>query len=87
MSITSFVFQFLNLLITVLTVAILIRALLTWIPNLDTSNPLVRLLVQITDPILQPARRLIPPVGGMDLSPIVVILALQLLQRLLLQVA
>ena len=86
MSITGFLFQFLNLLITVLTVAILIRALLSWIPNLDPSNPLVRLLNQITDPILQPARRLIPPVGGMDLSPIVVILALQLLQRLLLQV-
>jgi YggT family protein len=81
----GFFFQFLNLLITVLTVAILIRALLSWIPNLDTRNPLVRLLHQITDPILEPARRLIPPIGGMDISPIVVILALQLLQRVLLQ--
>ena len=67
--------------------AILIRALLTWIPNLDPSNPLVRLLNQITDPLLQPARRLIPPMGGMDLSPIVVIVVLQLLQRLLLRLA
>jgi YggT family protein len=83
MSIAGFLFQFLNLLITVLTVAILIRALLTWIPNLDPSNPLVRLLNQVTDPVLQPARRLIPPVGGMDLSPIVVILVLQGLQMLL----
>ncbi len=83
----SYLFQFLNLLLTVLTVAILIRALLTWIPNLDPSNPLVRLLNQITDPLLQPARRLIPPMGGMDLSPIVVIVVLQLLQRLLLRLA
>ena len=87
MSITAYIFQFLNLLLTVLTVAILIRALLTWIPNLDPSNPLVRLLNQITDPLLQPARRLIPPMGGMDLSPIVVIVVLQLLQRLLLRLA
>ena len=83
----SYLFQFLNLLLTVLTVAILIRALLTWIPNLDPSNPLVRLLNQITDPLLQPARRLIPPMGGMDLSPIVVIVVLQLLQRLLIRLA
>ena len=42
----NFFFQFLNLLLTVLTVAILIRALLTWIPNLDPSNPLVKLLTR-----------------------------------------
>ncbi len=83
----SYLFQFLNLLLTVLTVAILIRALLTWVPNMDPSNPLVRLLNQITDPLLQPARRLIPPMGGMDLSPIVVIVVLQLLQRLLMRLA
>ena len=83
----AFLFQFLNLLLTALTVAILIRVLLTWIPNLDPSNPLVRLLNQITDPILAPARRLIPPIGGMDLSPIVVILVLQVLQKLLYRLA
>ena len=83
----SYLFQFLNLLLTALTVAILIRALLTWVPNMDPSNPLVRLLNQITDPLLQPARRFIPPMGGMDLSPIVVIVVLQLLQRLLMRLA
>ena len=83
----SYLFQFLNLLLTVLTVAILIRALLTWVPNMDPSNPLVRLLNHITDALLQPARRLIPPMGGMDLSPIVVIVVLQLLQRLLMRLA
>ena len=83
----SYLFQFLNLLLTVLTVAILIRALLTWVPNMDPSNPLVRLLNQITDPLLEPARRLIPPMGGMDLSPIVVIVVLQLLQRVLMRLA
>ncbi len=83
----AFIFQFLNLLLTAFTAAILICVLLTWIPNLDPSNPLVRLLNQATDPILAPARRFIPPIGGMDLSPIVVILVLQVLQKLLYRLA
>jgi YggT family protein len=79
----AFIFQFLSILLTILSWAILIRVLLSWIPNLDRGNPLVRLLAQITDPVLEPARRIIPPIGGMDLSPIVVLLLLRLLQQLL----
>ena len=78
-----FIFQFLSILLTILSWAILIRVLLSWIPNLDRSNPLVQLLGQITDPILEPARRIIPPIGGMDLSPIVVLVLLRLVQQLL----
>ncbi len=78
-----FIFQFLSILLTVLSWAILIRVLLSWIPNLDRGNPLVQLLAQITDPVLEPARRIIPPIGGMDISPIVVLLLLRLLQQLL----
>ena len=80
----TFLLQFFTILITVLTWAILIRVLLSWIPNLDRGNMLVQLLMQITDPILEPARRIIPPIGGLDISPIVVILLLQVLERLLL---
>jgi YggT family protein len=79
----DYLIQFLTILITILTWAILIRVLLSWIPNLDRGNPLVQLLHQITDPVLEPARRIIPPLGGMDLSPIVVILVLQLLEQVL----
>lgn len=79
----NFLIQFLTILITILTWAILIRVLLSWIPNLSRDNPLVQLLYQITDPVLEPARRIIPPLGGMDFSPIVVILVLQLLEQLL----
>jgi YggT family protein len=78
-----FIFQFFSILLTVLSWAILIRVLLSWIPNLDRGNPLVQLLAQITDPVLEPARRIIPPIGGMDLSPIVVLLLLRLLQQVL----
>ena len=78
-----FIFQFLSILLTILSWAILIRVLLSWIPNLDRGNPVVQLLVQVTDPVLEPARRIIPPIGGMDISPIVVLLLLRLLQQLL----
>ena len=79
----NFLFQFIDLLLQAFTWLILIRVLITWIPNLDPFNPIVRLLRQATDPILEPARRIIPPIGGMDISPIVVILILQGLQMLL----
>jgi YggT family protein len=79
----DYLIQFLTILLTILTWAILIRVLLSWIPNLDRGNPLVQILHQITDPVLEPARRIIPPLGGMDFSPIVVILVLQLLEQLL----
>jgi YggT family protein len=78
-----FIFQFLSILLTILGWAILIRVLVSWIPNLDRSNPAVQLLAQITDPVLEPARRIIPPIGGIDISPIVVLLLLRLLQQLL----
>lgn len=78
-----FFIRFLQIFVTVLTWAILIRVLISWIPNLDPYNPIVRLLRQITDPVLEPARRIIPPLGGIDISPIVVIIVLQLLERLL----
>jgi YggT family protein len=78
-----FFIRFLQIFVTVITWAILIRVLISWIPNLDPYNPIVRILRQITDPVLEPARRIIPPLGGIDISPIVVIIVLQLLERLL----
>ena len=79
----TFLIQFLTILVTALTWAIIIRVLLSWIPNLDHGNPLVQLLSQITEPVLEPARRIIPPIGGLDISPIVVIFALQFLEQAL----
>ena len=43
---------------------------------------IVQIIRSITDPILEPARRLIPPIGGLDFSPIVVLLLLSVLQSL-----
>lgn len=70
----------------ILTLLIVVRAVLTWIPTVDYRHPLIRLIVRITDPILLPVRRLMPPIGGFDLSPIIAILLVQFVGRLLVNV-
>ncbi|WPL16207.1 YGGT family protein [Thiorhodovibrio winogradskyi] len=63
--------------------AVLIRVILSWV-NPDPYNPAVSLLGRLTDPLMLPARRLMPPIGGIDLSPMVVMIVLVVLQMLLL---
>ena len=46
-------------------------------------NPITRTLIDVTEPILAPVRRLMPPTGGIDFSPTVVLLLLFVLQRVL----
>jgi len=58
------------------------RAVISWV-NADPYNPIVRFLVQVTDPLLLRIRRYVPPMGGMDLSPMILILAIVFLQSFL----
>jgi YggT family protein len=62
--------------------AILIQVILSWV-NPDSYSPLTDLLHSVTAPLLRPAQRLIPPIGGLDLSPMAVLVGLQLLKMLL----
>jgi len=75
--------ELLDLLLTVLLWAVIIQAILSWF-NPDVRQPVVRLLNQLTEPVLRPARRLLPPFSGLDLSPLLVIIVLQLGRLLLL---
>ena len=63
--------------------AILIRVLLSWLPmagiQLDPYNPVVKILFEITDPILEPLRRF-TTVGMIDLSPLVALVVIMLIQ-------
>ena len=61
--------------------AVLIRVILSWVAP-DPYNPVVRVIVQVTEPIMAPIRKLLPPMGGFDLSPLIVLLGIQLLQIL-----
>ncbi len=75
-----------NLLVTILQLysfILLGRILLSWIPNVDRSNQIVQLLYQLTEPVLEPVRRTIPPLGMIDLSPIIVFIGLRILQSVL----
>ncbi len=58
---------------------ILARVLLSWFPNIDPYNPIVRFLFQATEPVLKPIRDLMPAGMMIDLSPLIVILIIQVL--------
>ena len=62
-------------LIQVLTFAIFARAIVSWFP-IDRNGPIVRALDAITEPILQPLRRVIPLIGMVDITPMVAIIIL-----------
>ncbi|MDD2465165.1 MAG: YggT family protein [Desulfobulbus sp.] len=61
---------------------VIARAVLSWV-NPDPYNPIVRFLHQVTDPVLMKIRRYVPIMGGLDLSPMLLILAIVFLQSFL----
>jgi YggT family protein len=72
-------------LISLYTLVIFVRIILSWFP-VNPGGPLGninRVLFQITEPVLGPARRMIPSLGPIDISPIVVVFALGFVQRML----
>jgi YggT family protein len=74
--------QIIQMLLTAVTWLILIRVLVSWV-NPDPFNPIVQFLVRTTDPILEPIRRRIPPLGFLDISPIVALVLLEALRLFL----
>ena len=74
--------ELLSLVINVFIGAILIQVILSWVAP-TSYNPLIGLVHRIAEPMLAPARRIIPPFSGIDLSPLVALVALQLLKILL----
>ncbi len=76
--------ELLQLAVYVFMVAVIIRVVLSWIGP-RTYNPAVGLLHSLTEPVMAPARRLLPAMGGLDLSPILVFIALGLVLRLIVQ--
>ena len=62
---------------------LIIRAILSWV-NPNPYNPVVRILYVVTEPVLAPVRRVVPPVGGLDLSPLVVLAAIWILKAVIL---
>src|SRR5258708_39772734 len=67
-----------RLIVRIEVILIFARILLSWFPGIPPWHPMVRLLAAVTDPVLLPFRRLLPTLGGLDFSPIVAIVVLQL---------
>ena len=76
--------ELLKLAVYVVVFSIFMRALLSWVSS-GAHNPMARLLGSFTEPLLAPARRLLPATGGLDLSPIIVFMVLMLVLKLLVQ--
>ena len=74
--------QVLNIVLTVYMWIVIIRALLSWV-NPDPNSPIVVFLYRATEPVLRPIHRMMPAMGGLDLSPLVLILAIIFLQSFL----
>jgi YggT family protein len=77
-----------NVLFELLSILILVDVLGSWILASGTKLPdviytILALVHRITSPIMEPIRRVIPPLGGLDMSPIIALVGLQVIQRLL----
>lgn len=73
--------ELLSLALNVFLFSILIQAILSWIAS-ASYNPVATVLYQLNEPILGRIRRVIPPISGFDLSPLVAIIGLQLVKML-----
>lgn len=79
-------FTILNLIYQALFILILARVILSWVrvsPYDQTWGPLVRFIYQATEPLLAPIRNALPSMGGLDISPIILLLGLRVLMGLI----
>lgn len=58
--------------------AILIRAILSWV-NPDPYNPMFHILIQLTEPVLKPVRKVLPEFAGFDFSPLLILILIQVI--------
>ena len=73
--------SFLDKIFTLLYFAIFARIMVSWIaPQGSTTNPIVRFIFQITEPILAPIRRVVPRMGMFDFTPTIALITIFLIQ-------
>ena len=82
MTVTSTIVTFINILGLVLSLAIIIRALMSWVMPVDGGG-FSRVLLDITEPVLAPIRRILPPLGGIDFSPLLAIILINVVTTVL----
>jgi len=80
--VAAFLIRLVNLVCTLYSFIIIARTFLSWF-RIDPYHPVARFLIQATEPVLTPLRQYIPPVGGLDFTPMVALLVIWLVERLL----
>jgi len=75
--------ELISLLLNVYLIAIVVRAILSWVSPTD-YNPATTVLLSLTEPVIRPFRAILPDMGWIDLSPLAAILALQVVKMLVL---
>lgn len=83
---SMFVTQVLYSFLSIYQLLLIVRILLTWLQGMEWANQIASYLSPVTDPFLNVFRSFIPPLGGIDLSPILAFFALSILQSILLQI-
>jgi YggT family protein len=68
----------------ILFLALIIRAVLSWLTGVAALQPIARFINRVTDPLIEPIRRIVPPLGGIDVSPLIAMLVIWLVESLLL---
>lgn len=76
-------YDFISLIFDIFIFAIFIQAILSWV-NPDPRNPVSSILYTLTTPILGPVKKLLPDMGGIDISPIFALIGLMFLKRVVL---
>ena len=80
------VYKFIDIIFQVLYLALLIRLLISWFPH-DRDHPIMRVIYNLTDPILSPFQNIIPAWKiGIDVSPILAFFALGILRNIIFQI-
>jgi YggT family protein len=78
------IIQVVDIVFEVLVWLVIARCILSFVRH-NPYQPVFRFIYDVTEPIMAPFRRLIPPAGGLDFSPIVVLLVLSLVQRIVIR--
>lgn len=75
-----------SLFITLFTVSIIVEVILSWVSPQGSYNPITPLITRMNTPILRPIRQVLPTMGGIDLSPLIALLALQIISMLVMPI-
>ena len=78
----STLIQLLDALLGAYSLVLLGKAIVSWFP-VNTHNPIVRFLDSLTEPVLTPVRKNVPPVAGMDLSVVLVLVVISILRNMI----